>query len=226
MYAHCGAVNFTEGRGMDCLTTNVDALLTKIRRKYKEYGINEKPFVVVKADNGTCGMGIMTVRDVKDLQGLSRKTKNKMSVTKEGQLLSEVIIQEGVLTNERVNDAVAEPVVYMMDRYVVGGFYRVHASVTWTKTSTLPVPALSRWPLPTAGACRNRVKNPAPAARTGFTCTAWLAAWPCWPPVTNWKRQTQMPKCMTDAKSPWPQTGVTSCCVATKIPFVGLGGDC
>jgi glutamate--cysteine ligase len=30
--------------------TNVDALLTKVRRKYKEYGINEKPFVVVKAD--------------------------------------------------------------------------------------------------------------------------------------------------------------------------------
>ena len=28
---------------------------------------------------------------------------------------------------ERVNDAVAEPVVYMLDRYVVGGFYRVHA---------------------------------------------------------------------------------------------------
>ena len=40
--------------------------------------------------------------------------------------LPEVIIQEGVLTNERVHDAVAEPVVYMMDRYVVGGFYRVH----------------------------------------------------------------------------------------------------
>ena len=31
------------------------------------------------------------------------------------------------MTNERMNDAVAEPVVYMMDRYVVGGFYRVHA---------------------------------------------------------------------------------------------------
>jgi glutamate--cysteine ligase len=39
----------------------------------------------------------------------------------------ELILQEGVLTNERVNDAVAEPVVYMMDRYVVGGFYRMHA---------------------------------------------------------------------------------------------------
>jgi glutamate--cysteine ligase len=32
-----------------------------------------------------------------------------------------------VLTHEKVMDAVAEPVVYMMDRYVVGGFYRVHA---------------------------------------------------------------------------------------------------
>jgi glutamate--cysteine ligase len=127
MYAKCGEVNFAEELGMDCLRTNVDALLTKIRRKYKEYGINEKPFVVVKADNGTSGMGIMTVRDVKDLDALNAKSKTKMSLTKDGQALTEVIIQEGVLTNERVNDAVAEPVVYMMDRYVVGGFYRIHA---------------------------------------------------------------------------------------------------
>ncbi|MDP1955727.1 MAG: glutamate--cysteine ligase, partial [Polaromonas sp.] len=127
MFAKCGEVNMAEGAGMDCLTTNVDALLTKIKRKYKEYGINEKPFVIVKADNGTYGMGIMTVRDVKDLDELNRRTKNKMSTTKDGQALSEVIIQEGVQTNERINDAVAEPVVYMMDRYVVGGFYRVHA---------------------------------------------------------------------------------------------------
>ena len=127
MFNKCGEVNFHEGTGMECLTSNVDVLLTKIRRKYKEYGIKEKPFVVVKADNGTYGMGIMTVRDVKDLDALNRKTRNKMSVIKDGQEVSEVIIQEGVLTNERMNDAVAEPVVYMMDRYVVGGFYRVHA---------------------------------------------------------------------------------------------------
>jgi len=37
------------------------------------------------------------------------------------------MLQEGVPTYERINDAVAEPVVYMIDRYVVGGFYRVHA---------------------------------------------------------------------------------------------------
>lgn len=127
MFSQCGDVNFAEGTGMECLRSNVDALLTKTKRKYKEYGINEKPFVVVKADNGTYGMGIMTVRDVSDLDALNRKTRNKMNVIKDGQTVNGVIIQEGVLTNERINDAVAEPVVYMMDRYVVGGFYRVHA---------------------------------------------------------------------------------------------------
>ena len=120
LYAKCGEVDFAAGVGMDSLSSNVDALLTKIRRKYKEYGINDKPFVIVKADNGNCGMGIMTVRDVKDLDRQNIKAQ-------EGLTLTEVIVQEGVLTNERVNDAVAEPVVYMMDRFVVGGFYRVHA---------------------------------------------------------------------------------------------------
>jgi glutamate--cysteine ligase len=120
LYAKCGEVDFAAGVGMDSLSSHVDALLTKIRRKYKEYGINEKPFVIVKADNGNCGMGIMTVRDVKDLDLQNIKPQ-------EGLTLTEVIVQEGVLTNERVNDAVAEPVVYMMDRFVVGGFYRVHA---------------------------------------------------------------------------------------------------
>uniref|UniRef100_UPI0035B1CBB6 glutamate--cysteine ligase n=1 Tax=Aquabacterium sp. TaxID=1872578 RepID=UPI0035B1CBB6 len=78
MFSRCGEVNFAEGTGNECLQSNVDTLLTKIRRKYKEYGINEKPFVIVKADNGTYGMGIMTVRDAKDLTELNRRTRNKM----------------------------------------------------------------------------------------------------------------------------------------------------
>jgi glutamate--cysteine ligase len=127
MFNQCGQVDFNEDAGMECLRSNTDALLGKIRRKYKEYGINEKPFVVVKADNGTGGMGILTVRDARDIDNLSAKTKARMAVGQAGQEVHEVIIQEGVLTNERINSAVAEPVVYMMDRYVVGGFYRVHA---------------------------------------------------------------------------------------------------
>ncbi len=123
MFGHCGEVDFAQDEGMECLRSNVDALLTKIRRKYKEYGIPEKPFVVVKADNVAAGSGIITVRDVKALDVLQEQAKKDPQATP----ASEVIIQEGVLTCERMHDAVAEPVVYMMDRYVVGGFYRIHA---------------------------------------------------------------------------------------------------
>ena len=130
MFTPCGEVDFADDQALAGLTSHVDALLTKVRRKYKEYGINEKPFVVVKAESGSTaanGMGIMTVRDTRDLDALYRKTRDTLAAGKNGKTRLDVIIQEGVLTNERVNDAVAEPVVYMMDRYVVGGFYRIHA---------------------------------------------------------------------------------------------------
>ena len=125
-FAKCGEINFHERTGEECLASNVDMLLSRIRKKYKEYGIKETPFVIVKADAGTYGMGIMTVKDASEVKDLNRKQRNKMSVIKEGMEVSEVIIQEGVHTFERINDAVAEPVVYMIDRYVVGSFYRVN----------------------------------------------------------------------------------------------------
>jgi glutamate--cysteine ligase len=126
IFSQCGKVNFNEKEGEDCLAANVEFVLNEIREKYAHYGITEQPFVIVKADAGTYGMGIMTVKSVDDVRNLNRKTRNKMSTIKEGQAVQEVLIQEGVYTFESVNGAVAEPVVYMMDQFVVGGFYRVH----------------------------------------------------------------------------------------------------
>jgi len=125
-FARCSGVDFHERVGEEELADAVEGVLKKIAKKYREYGIKETPYVVVKADAGTYGMGIMTVRDPSEVKGLNRKERNKMSVVKEGLEVSDVIIQEGVHTFEKVNEAVAEPVVYMIDRYVVGGFYRVH----------------------------------------------------------------------------------------------------
>ncbi len=127
LFAGCGQVSFTDGTGAESLIHEADTLLARVRRKYKEYGINEKPFLIVKADAGTYGMGIMTVRDPKELGDLNRRARNKMSVIKDGQEVTEVILQEGVPTCELINGASAEPVVYMIDRYVVGGFYRANA---------------------------------------------------------------------------------------------------
>jgi glutamate--cysteine ligase len=130
MFGQCTEVNPADAAGLDCVQSNVDALLTKVRRKYKEYGINEKPFVVVKADTGSDSLGPITVRDAKDLGDAYARARSRAAATAGDVPLAEatqVIIQEGVPTYERVNDAVAEPVVTMIDRYVVGGYYRVHA---------------------------------------------------------------------------------------------------
>lgn len=147
LFRNCGRVNFKTGAGEDCLIENVDKLLADIQAKYDQYGVREQPFVVVKADAGTYGMGVLTVKSAEELQHLNRSARKKMAATKEGREITGVIIQEGVYTFERwveeprfseslsgsaetllgLKGATAEPVVYMIDRFVVGGFYRVHA---------------------------------------------------------------------------------------------------
>ena len=122
----CGEIDFNARTGEDCLASKVEQLLDKIKLKYAQYGVTQTPFVIVKADAGTYGMGIMTVKSPDEVRDLNRKTRNKMAVVKDGLQVSEVIIQEGVYTFESIDQAVAEPVVYMMDHYVIGGFYRVH----------------------------------------------------------------------------------------------------
>ena len=119
-------VDFHARVGEDDLAAKVEVILAKIKVKYQEYGVDQAPFVIVKADAGTYGMGIMTVKSPDDVRDLNRKQRNKMAVVKEGLQVSDVIIQEGVYTFESIDDAVAEPVVYMMDHFVIGGFYRVH----------------------------------------------------------------------------------------------------
>ncbi|MEW6690712.1 MAG: glutamate--cysteine ligase, partial [Pseudomonadota bacterium] len=127
-YASCGEIDFHARAGEECLASNVAALLEKIRAKYLEYGVRETPYVAVKADAGTYGMGVMMVRDAAEVRELNRKQRNKMAVVKEGLAVEQVIIQEGVHTLERIEDKAAEPVVYMIDRTVIGGFYRVHGA--------------------------------------------------------------------------------------------------
>jgi glutamate--cysteine ligase len=125
-FASCGKINFREKKGEDCVASTVDEILREIQEKYNQYGVKEDPFVIVKADAGTYGMGIMTVKDGSEVRALNRRQRNKMAVLKGGLPVTEVLVQEGVYTFESINEAVAEPVIYMIDHYVVGGFYRIH----------------------------------------------------------------------------------------------------
>ncbi len=125
LFGQCGTVDFGTAAGVDCVKANADAVLAKLRRKFKEYGIDEKPFVMVKADAGPAGRAVLTIHDAKELDDPS--VRALMAPQPGTNPIGEVIIQEGVPTHERVQGCVAEPVVCLIDRYVVGGYYRTHA---------------------------------------------------------------------------------------------------
>lgn len=128
LFRHCGQIDFMQQGGLDCLIANAESLFADIQKKYTEYKIPYQPFLIVKADAGTYGMAVMTVRNVDELKNMNRKTRTRMSATKGGNPVKRVIIQEGVYTFETlgVEQSVAEPVVYLWGDNVVGGFYRVH----------------------------------------------------------------------------------------------------
>lgn len=164
LFRNCGEINFMKREGEDCLTKNVNQLLTAIQHKYDEYGIKEQPFVIVKADAGTYGMGIMTVHNADELLELNRKQRTRMSSAKNGQGVSKVIMQEGVYTFETWGDEqnVAEPVVYMIDHFVVGGFYRVHTERG--PNENLNAPGMHFQPLAFVETCNTPDQNKAPDA--------------------------------------------------------------
>lgn len=128
LFRYCGEIDFMQQEGMECLVANAEILFAEIEKKYREYAIPHQPFLIVKADAGTYGMAVMTVRNMEELTAMNRKQRTRMSMTKGGQPVKRVIIQEGVYTFETfgAEQAVAEPVVYLWGKCVVGGFYRVH----------------------------------------------------------------------------------------------------
>ena len=164
LFRQCGKIDFMKREGEDCLARNVAALLDAIQTKYDHYGLTDKPFVVVKADAGTYGMGIMKVHSPEEVIELNRKQRTKMAASKGGQSVSKVIIQEGVYTFETwgSDQAVAEPVVYMIDHFVVGGFYRVHKGRG--PNENLNAPGMHFEPLSFAQSCNTPDQTRSPDA--------------------------------------------------------------
>jgi glutamate--cysteine ligase len=152
-FRKCGKIDFDKRSGEECLANYVEEVLAEVRIKYREYHIDQEPFVFVKADAGTYGMAIMSVKSADEVRTLNRKQRTKMAHAKEGQAVNDVMVQEGVYTFETWGDknAVAEPVVYMIDHFVIGGFYRVHTERR--ADENLNAPGMHFEPLAFAGPC-------------------------------------------------------------------------
>lgn len=126
-FRNCGMVDFRAREGFECVATNVEMVLDVLRVKYKEYGITETPYVFIKADSGTYGMGVMTARSGEEVLAMNKKFRQKMDVIKEGSQNTEVIIQEGVPSIDRIEDATCEPMIYVVDDKAVGGAFRTNS---------------------------------------------------------------------------------------------------
>ena len=128
LFRNCGEIDFKTKQGEDCIIYHAKKLFELIKIKYDQYNINEKPYIMIKADSGTYGMGIMQVSSIDEIVKINRKQRTKMARTKGGKILRSVILQEGIYSNEKLSSPnnVVEPVIYAFGSNLVGGFYRVH----------------------------------------------------------------------------------------------------
>lgn len=117
-------VNFDENAGMDRIAAAVEETLENMRREYAAHGVNEQPFVFVKNNAGTYGMGVLKVESGQELLQLNRRERNKMAVGKGSYQVNDVIVQEGIPTRFQVDGVYAEPCIYLLGHDLLGGFLR------------------------------------------------------------------------------------------------------
>lgn len=128
LFTRCGNINFRTKEGLECVTYNATELLKKIKIKYEQYEIAEDPYIFIKANSGTYGMGIMVVKDPSEIEEINKKERHSLSNIKEGVENSEVIIQEGIPTIDTLNGMTAEPLIYLVNSEPVGCTYRLNSN--------------------------------------------------------------------------------------------------
>ncbi len=125
----CQNVNFMNEEGIENLMLQTALLLEKIKKKYQEYNITQQPYIFIKANNGTYGMGITTIKDASDLKLLSQKIKNRLSYIKFNTHVTSFLLQEGVPSIEQYDGHSAEIVSYEMCSELFGYLCRYHKHV-------------------------------------------------------------------------------------------------
>ena len=153
LFRNCGEIDFKTKQGEECIVYHATKLFQLIEEKYGEYAINEKPYLMIKADSGTYGMGIIQVKSIDDIITINRKQRTKMTKTKGGNTLNSVILQEGIYSNEKLStpNEVVEPVIYSFGSNLVGGFYRVHQDKN--NSENLNSPGMTFKPIPFNNVC-------------------------------------------------------------------------
>jgi glutamate--cysteine ligase len=120
------AVNDEGSRSL--LAAQAESVLERVRAEYAKHGVSDQPFLVVKNNAGTYGLGVTMVQNGREIIDWNYKSRKTMKAAKGGRDVEEVIVQEGITTRYREGDETAEPVIYMIGCQLAGGFLRTHTS--------------------------------------------------------------------------------------------------
>ena len=119
-------VDINDEKDRELITAEANQLFQKIKAKYDQYNINEEPYLVIKSNNGTYGMGVISINSPDEILTLNRKKRNKLSTGKSSLPIESLIIQEGIPSVQQINEQTAEQVIYNINGTTVSGFYRSH----------------------------------------------------------------------------------------------------
>ena len=57
---------------------------------------------------------------------INKKERNKMNMLKGSIQTTQVMIQEGIKTLDKIDNKIAEPLIYLVDGHVIGNLFRVN----------------------------------------------------------------------------------------------------
>ncbi len=112
------------------LMEKAENIFKKVAAKYKEHDIDGKPYLFLKSDSGTYGMGVEPIEKPEDILTLNRKIRNNLNKGKSAQIIDRFLIQEGVPTIYNIDDQVSEVSLYQIENNIIGGFYRLNSQKT------------------------------------------------------------------------------------------------
>lgn len=120
------------------LAHRVEGMLNRLKSDYQKRGLTQEPFVFVKNNAGTYGLAVIRVTSPEEILSWGYKSRKKMKAAKGGRDVEEVIIQEGIPSVVKSDNASAEPVIYMIGTDLAGGFLRTHAEKGDTESLNSP----------------------------------------------------------------------------------------
>ncbi len=122
-------VDFDSREDREKIAQAADLMINRLKIQYKERGISEEPYLFIKSNSGTYGMAVVNVSSGDDVRALNSDKRKRMRVSKGGSPVRDVVLQEGIPTSLKYeSDISAEPVFYLIDAQVAGGFLRLNKS--------------------------------------------------------------------------------------------------